>query len=293
MQPSDVQVDLGDPDAVIAVLDAAAEAGLAADHRRGSVAALPACGHLVITGDLHDHSRNLRAALKLADLGAGPDRYLVLHELIHGPDLVNGLDLSIRTLVRVAAIKAAFPEQVLLLLSNHELAQRNGEDILKGGVSVVRRFEEGVGFVYGRRADAVLEAMGRYVASLLLAVRCANGLFIAHSLPAPSDLAAFDPGVIDRALTEADLRDGGSASMLVWGRRHDDAVTEALAAAWAVDLFVVGHQPVMSGFETVGSRMLVIASDDGHGVAVPVDLSARYSLESLCDRVRRLAGVVP
>lgn len=204
---------------------------------------------------------------------------------------MNGYDLSIRILARVAALKAAFPEQVMLLLSNHELAQRNGEGILKQGASVVQQFEEGVGFLYHRFADDVMAAVGKYVESLLLGVRCANGVFVAHSLPAPRKLDAFDASVIDRVPTEEDLAEGGSAHLMVWGRRQTDALADQLAEAWGVEQFVLGHQPVEMGFETMGRRILIVGSDDGHGVGLPIDLSRTYDQDALCQAIVPLNAV--
>ncbi len=284
-------VDLRDPDAVIAALCGAAKACLNDPKRIGSVTQLPQAGQLIITGDLHDHSLNLMRAIKLARLDASPDHHLILHEVIHGPNLVNGYDLSVRTLIRIAALKVAHPEQVHLLLSNHELAQRNDEGILKDGASVVKQFEEGVGFLFHSRADDVLEAVNAYVEAMLLGVRCANGLFIAHSLPAPRKLVRFDITVIERTPTDADLADGGPAHLMVWGRRHNDTLADALADAWNVDLFVLGHQPVEMGHDTMGSRILIIASDDDHGVALPIDLAQHYDLDTLCEAVHPLAAV--
>ncbi len=289
--PAETPLDLRDPDVVIATLRGAAAASLSDPSRRGAVTQLPAAGRLVITGDLHDNSLNLQRALRLADLEAGDDRHIILHEVIHGPDLVNGYDLSIRTLIRIAALKVARPMQVHLLQSNHELAQRNDEGILKDGASVVKQFEEGVGFLYHARADDVMAAVSAYVEALLLGVRCDNGLFIAHSLPGPRKLDAFDPTVIDRVPSDADLSDGGSAHLMVWGRHHTQELAETLAAAWGVELFVLGHQPVDMGYDTIGSRILIINSDDGHGVALTVDLAKQYDLDSLCEIILPLAAV--
>lgn len=289
--PTPIDLDLQDAQAVIAALRAAAEASRNAKHRKGAIAELPDHGRLVITGDLHDHGHNLQRSLKLADLAADKENHLILHELIHGPDLVNGYDLSIRTLARVAAAKAAYPEQVLLLQSNHELAQLNNEGILKDGHSVVQQFEEGVGFLYHPHADEVMDAVADYVRALLVGVRCANGLFIAHSLPSSRKLEQFDPSLVDRDLTDEDLRDGGSAHLMVWGRKHTDELADTLAEAWGVELFILGHQPVDMGYDTVGSRILLVNSDTNHGVALPVDLSQRYTLDALCDRIIPLAAV--
>ena len=267
--------------------------------RRGASIHLPAEGHLLATGDLHDNALNFRRILKLADLDyespasakdPGP-RYLVLHEVIHGPDRVNGLDLSIRMLTRCAELKVRYAERLLVLQSNHELAQLRSETITKEGVSVVEAFDEGIDFLYAGKAELVRAAANDYIRSLPLAIRCANGVMISHSLPSPRRIEAFDPAVLERDLTDEDLDLHGSAYEMVWGRYQTEKVCRELAEAWGVNVFIVGHQPVEMGYEPVAHNTLIIASDHGHGVAVAVDLSQTYTRAQLIHRIRLLAGV--
>lgn len=261
--------------------------------RRGSTIELPETGRLVMTGDLHDHDDNLRRILRLADLEAGPHHHVVLHEVIHASDrpAVATADFSIQMLLRVAELKLRYPSQVHVLLSNHELAQVRDEAILKGGASVVAAFNEGIDGLFEDGADAVREALRRYVYALPLAVRLPYGILCTHSLPSPRRLEAFDPGVLDRAPTEQDLAKDGSAYDLVWGRRHTQAVADELGMAWDVDLFVMGHQPAEMGHLIEGDTMIVLASDHNHGVALPIDLARPYRLFDLVQQIKPLAAV--
>ena len=70
---------------------------------------LPAQGHLVISGDLHDHIVHLEKIRQLADLGSSPNRHVLLQELIHGPTLTHGCDVSYRMLGKVAQDILAHP----------------------------------------------------------------------------------------------------------------------------------------------------------------------------------------
>ena len=286
-------LDLGDAGVVADLFEQAAEANLTTAGRTGAVVDLPDRGRLLMTGDLHDHTPNLPRILKLARLHKAPDRYLILHEVIHGPGRINGRDLSVRTLARIAALKLAYPDQVLVLQSNHELAQLNGEGILKGGVSVVEAFEEGLAFLFADGADAVRDAMNRYLGSLLLAVRCANGVFCSHSLPSPRKIERFDPSVIDRMPTPEDVASGGSAYDMVWGRHHTQKVADDLGAAWGSRLFLMGHQPAEMGCEAQGDTMLILASDHERGVALPIHLGRDYTRDELEEEAVLLAGVTP
>lgn len=245
-----------------------------------------------MTGDLHHHALNLERVVQLAALDEDPDHHLVLHEAVHGPDMTGGRDLSIRTLARVAAAKAAYPHQVHLLQSNHELAQLLGEGIMKTSLNVVEAFDAGLVYLYADAAEAVHEALQDYILSLLLAVRCANGVFCSHSLPSPPQMKRFDPTVIDRTPTEADLRRGGSAHMMVWGRHHTDEQAARLKEIWGVDLFLTGHQPADMGYELEGESVMILASDHAHGMALPINLTVPCTMHQLEQQLVPLAGIV-
>jgi len=283
--------DLRDPQAVADLFTRAAQAHLQTPGRSGAVIDLPDTGTLWMTGDLHDNVLNYRRLLKLARLDAHPDHRLILHEVVHGPDLVNGLDLSVRMLAQVAALKCQYPDRVFVLQSNHELAQLRNEGILKEGRDTIESFDEGIEFLYAGKADAVREAMNDYIRSLPLAVRCANGVFCSHSLPSNSKMRHFDPGVIDRVPTESDLSEKGDVYHMVWGRNHKQPTADALAKAWDCKQFLLGHQPADMGFEPQGDTMLILASNHNHGVALPIDLSRAYDQEQLIEAIVPLASV--
>ncbi|MEO0514325.1 MAG: hypothetical protein AAF086_03410 [Planctomycetota bacterium] len=297
--------DLRDSHHVIALFRGAAEAFRDCPLRRGSTVHLPGHGHLTATGDLHDHGLNFQRLLKFSKLGppeASPedppeatngqgDGHLILHEVIHGPDQINGMDLSVRMLARCADLKLRHPGHFHSLLSNHELAQLRNEGITKDGVSVCDIFNLGIDYLYGDDADEVRDALNEYILSLPLAVKCANGVMVSHSLPAPRRIEAFDKTILDRELTEEDRAPHGSAYDMVWGRHQNRKITEELAEAWDVNVFVVGHQPAEMGTEPVADNTLILASDHNHGVALPIDLSTTPTRDQLLDAAIPLAGV--
>ncbi|MEM1098384.1 MAG: hypothetical protein AAGH92_06295 [Planctomycetota bacterium] len=284
-------LDLADAASVAAYLYRCAELCLNQPERRGASIFLGDTGRLVVTGDLHDNGPNLQRIVHLAELDAGPDRHVILHEVIHGENLLHDADLSIRTLARVAELKVKYPSQVHLLQSNHELAQRLGESILKDGVSSVDAFNEGLNYLYNEHADDVADAVNAYVDALSLCVRCENGVFIAHSLPAPRRIDAFDKTVIDRVPTEEDLGLKGSAYDMVWGRYHNRKITNELAEAWGAKAFLLGHQPAEMGFEELADNAIILASDHGHGQACVIDLAESYTRDQLVERMVPLNSV--
>ena len=290
--PPGAGLDLQDPLVIADLFERASEANLDSRRREGATVHLPGRQKVLMTGDLHDHGLNLQRILKLADLYASDKHNLVLHEIIHGPGFVNGRDLSVRTLARVAALKLQYPEQVHLLQANHELAQLGGEGISKDGLNVVKAFDDGIDFLYDDQAETVREAMLKFIRSLLLAVRLANGIFCSHSVPSPRALDGFDFSVLYRVPTDEDLAPRGSAYKMVWGRNHTPESAEILSEHWEADLFVMGHQPADMGYVIETLTMLVLASDHSHGMVLPLNSSGRYDMDRLIEAMVPLASVV-
>lgn len=285
-------LDLADPDVVADLLRQTARLLREDPKRKGASVHLPEAGKLLATGDLHDNAPALHRVVKRARLDRSSDHHLVLHELIHGPSRLNGMDLSIRTLAQACVVKLAYPQQVHLLLSNHELAQRRQEHVFKEGSSDVDAFNDGLAHLFGEEeAEEVHAAFDEYVDALPLAVRCANGVMVAHSLPAPRKIEAFDPGVIDRELEAEDYEPDGSATLMVWGRHQNKKLAGELAEAWGVGVFILGHQPPEMGWEDVAHNILIITSEHGHGVCVPIDLAEKYDRDALIDHVLPINGI--
>lgn len=278
---------------VVKIFQDAAKANRDSTLRKGSTAHLPEKGNLLMTGDLHDNAVNLARIVHLAKLDDSTDNHVVLHEIVHGENKIDGRDMSVRLLAKVAALKVAYPDQVHVMLGNHELAQLAGEGILKGGESVVELFDDGLDFLYADDAEKVRQAMNAFIRSMLLAVRCPNDILCSHSLPSPRQLDRFDPDVLNRDLTDEDLEYRGSAYDMVWGRNHTQQLADDLADDWNVRLFVMGHQPADMGYEIQGDTMLILNSDDNHGMAMTINLSHRYeTIDDLIGELIPLASVM-
>jgi len=267
-------IDLRDGGAVCELLERAAMLLRETPGRRGSTVHLDDRGTLVVTGDLHDNPIHLMKIRRYARLGDGPDRHLVLQELIHGDRLVNGLDLSYRVIAKVAELVTRFPGQVHPLLANHELSQMLGIGVSKGAGDSTRLFNDGLDFVFGDDAEAVAAALAEFFAAMPLALRTRHGVFCAHSIPSPETMPRFDPAVLDRPLVEADYRSpAGSAYLMVWGRGQKAEAIEAFAGRLGVELFCLGHARSDDGAHVVSPRMVVLNSDHERGRIAAIDLA--------------------
>lgn len=243
----------------------------ASPWRAGCCERLPRRGTLLATGDLHDYPGHLEAILMLADLDAGPDRHVTLHELIHGESLVNRMDLSYRMLLRAADLVRAYPGQVHPLLANHEIAQCFRMRVSKGAGDQVELFDDGLDFVFGDEADTVAAAINSFICAMPLALRCDNGTFLAHSVPAD----AFDATALDRELSDADYAARtGIAWRFTWGRVHAPAHIDAVRAALGAQLLVLGHVKADMGAASPAPGVLVLNSDHERGAVVPIDLAS-------------------
>jgi len=259
--------------------------------RRGSLLTFGSAGQLVMTGDMHGHLRNFEKLQRFCNLEHSPGRMVILHELIHAePEAPGAPDFSIDLLVRAAAWKCEFPDNVFFLQSNHELSQLRGHEITKGGRCVLADFERGVRERYGAEARQVLNAVNEYIAALPLAARLANGVFLSHSLPDAIDIDSFDLTIFERHPTMADLEPGGSAYSLVWGRFQSPELIEDFAARVGAELLIAGHTPQEMGYARIG-RLFILASDHAHGVFLPIDLHRRYTADELERAIRKFVSV--
>lgn len=292
------QLSLSDAAGVIELFRAGAAACRDAPCRRGAIDLIRAPGHLIATGDLHDHPHHFKRLVEMAHLGTDRARHLTLHEIIHPPNLFNGVDYSYRALARVASLKAEFPEHVHVLLGNHELSQAFGASIIKDGVKVVEAFNAGLEETFHTDAAAVLDSIKEFVLAMPLALRVechrpdgSRGIDIlcSHSLPGLAMMARFDPGVLGRALTAEDYQPRtGAAHIMVWGRGYDAEQLEDLVERWGVNLFILGHEKAPDGVALVPPNAVVLNSDHDRGVCLEIDLSNPPTALESVQRVTRL-----
>ena len=251
-------------DAVLECYRQAARANQQTPGRQGNVVVLgPELGDdCLVSGDLHGHTANFEAILRLADLDAHPRRHLVLQEVCHGgPTFPGGGCRSFELLERVAELKVRYPGQVHFLLSNHELAELTDYPILKAKRMLNLAFRMGLQETYGEDADRVREAYCEFIRTCPLAVRLEGGVFACrqrtrnNSTAAHSTAPVFDhpyqPGRSAGAMAT-------SFSALVWGRDHRPDNAHAFAAVVGATVLIHGHEPCPQGLLVPNDTQIIL-----------------------------------
>jgi hypothetical protein len=280
------------PQTTIDLLNRGIRANQTDRFRRANLICLPAAGSLVIGGDLHGHRRNFERLITRAQLAGHPERHLVLQEIIHGgPEDGAGGCLSYQLLLDAVRYKLSFPDQVHLVLGNHDTAMINSSEVMKNGKEMNRAMSLALERQFGPAGPDVRLAIRQFLVSQPLAVRCSNRVWISHSLPNDRCVDQFDPGVFERDLRLGDCEKPGSAYLLTWGRHHSQAALDRLAKLLDVDLFVLGHQPQQHGWSRAGDNLLILASDHDHGCLLQIDLSKTYQAADLVSSVVPLASI--
>jgi hypothetical protein len=270
--------------------------GIAANQtdrfRRGNVVALPAQGSLVIGGDIHGHRRNFERLVAYADLANHPERHIILQEIIHGgPEDDTGGCLSYQLLFEAVRYKLSYPDRVHFVMGNHDTACISSSDVMKNGKEMNRAMNSALDREFDRASSNVKLAIKQFLFSQPLAIRCANRIWISHSLPADRFVDTFDAEVFGRELQLADCEKPGPAYLLTWGRRHSQEALDRLAERLDTDVFVLGHQAQTHGWCQAGDNLIILACDHNHGCLVEVDLTRPWTASELANHIVPLASI--
>jgi hypothetical protein len=251
---------LPDPEKLLTLLRQATMLSRATPGRIGRLVELAGATDVLVAGDLHGHIGNFQQVLKVADLGTHPKRHLVMQELIHGPFRYgDGADKSHQAVDLWAALKCQFPDRVHYLPGNHEMAQWTNRAIAKNEYDLNAGFLDGVRSAYGAKAVEIYAAYLDLFRALPLAVRTPNRVFLSHSLPPATALAKFDaPRLRSADYSDDDLRPGGAAYSLVWGRDTSVANAAEFLKKVDADLLITGHVPCDKGFSVPNDRQVIL-----------------------------------
>lgn len=268
------------------------EAHHADNYRRANMVHLPADGSLILTGDLHGHRRNFEKIVSFADLSNHPERHILFQEIIHGgPADDHGGCLSYRLVYDVVRYKLEYPDNVHVIMGNHDTAYINNSEVMKDGREMNRAVHTAMAREYQEAVADVELATKQLLFSQPLALRCENRIWASHSLPADRLVEKFDLTILDRELRVNDIVRPGSAYLLTWGRRHSQPMLDRMAELLDCDIFVLGHQPQEQGWRRAGENLIILDSSHNHGCLLPIDLAQSYTVEQLMESIVLLASV--
>jgi Calcineurin-like phosphoesterase len=279
-----------DPQKILATIRRATNLFRTTPGRKGGLITLGnTVEEVMVVGDLHGNIPAFRQVLQAAELAKNPGRHLVLQELIHGnkfyPDEKG--DKSHQLVDVVAALKCQFPDRVHLILGNHELSELTGRAIAKGGVALNALFRQGVEFAYASMANDIYEAYRKLFATLPLAVRTPNRIFLCHTIPDPLDLENFDVAVFDAdQWSDQSMARHGAVYAITWGRSTEPETIDRFAELVDADLFITGHQPCDEGFRQANHRQIIIDGTDPYPAYCLFSAREPATIDSLVKCVR-------
>ncbi len=277
---------------MIELLEKGIDLNYSSKYRKGNVIHLPATGTVVISGDLHGHRRNFERIVSFADLESNPDTCVIFQEILHGgmEDELGGC-LSFKLFFEILEFQQAHPGQVHLVMGNHDTAIISDSDVMKGGKEMNQALKAAMKRCFPDEYPPIMLKLKAYLLSQPVAVRCANRVWVSHSLPANRFVDDFDMGIFDKAMGIEDAARDEPLYQLTWGRRHSQETLDKLAGKLDVGLFVLGHQPQEQGWSQAGTNLIILASDHNHGCLLPVDSGKSYSIEELVNSVVPLASI--
>lgn len=280
------------PQTIIDLLNKAGQACNTDRFRRANLIHLPAEGNLIITGDIHGHRRNFERIVTFSDLANNPDRHVVLQEIIHGgPQDSEGGCLSYKLLFDVARYKFNFPDQVHIIMGNHDTTFINDSQVMKNGKEMNQPMNLALDREFPQASADIKLAIRQFLLSQPLAVRCDNRIWLSHSLPGNLYVKKFDKQILHRPLEISDCEKPGSSYLLTWGRRHSQDTLDKMAELFDVDTFILGHQPQPQGWSRAGNNLIILASNHNHGCLLPINLTESYTIEQLIDSIVPLTSI--
>ena len=270
------------PQQTINLCHDAAAVNLSTKFRRGNIIQLPDTGRLIVTGDLHGHRKNLEKIIALADLENNPDTHIIFQEILHGgkQDEYGGC-ISFMLLFDILKMQLRFPDQVHLIMGNHDTAFITNSEVMKGGKEMNEPFNRAIKHCFKEECESVKSALKQYLLSQPLAVKTVNKLWISHSLPANRFADDFDMSIFERKIEMEDLKRPKPVYTLTWGRSHSKETLTKLAEKFEASAFILGHQPAENGFRVEFPNTIIITTEHNHGCLLSLDMSKSYTIEEL------------
>ncbi len=278
---------------VVSLFEEGAEALRKDKYRKGDVIELPPQGDLILTGDIHGNLDNYEEVVARAALDKNPQRHLVIHELIH--DFCNrGKDFSYEILQEAAELKIAFPDQLHIILGNHELAEYEDMPIKKDGRVIPLVFSESRMKALGSTGADIRAAAKKFISSMPVAVRTQANVWFSHSTSSKA-MNKFSLGLLEKATGAGTVSAKGDAVVkmevvkdLVWSRDHTPVIAAAFSQKVGCDVLVVGHEFAVDGLLVPNTRHIILDCTRENACILYLKLDKKYSHRQMVEQVQYL-----
>ncbi|MGE4158807.1 MAG: metallophosphoesterase [Planctomycetota bacterium] len=283
-------------DKYIDLFEEAAEANLKDIHRNGDLLILPKTGDTIISGDIHGNLENYDRIVQVAALDTHPERHLIVHELIHNIYRSAMMpDNSWEILIDLAELKCEYPNNVHIVIGNHELSEIQGKGIMKNGQKIPLIFgDDSDNKKFGKKVSEIKAAVLRFMRTQLVGVRHRGGVWMSHSIPAKRihefSLSLFERGgskVATLAKSQEQFKEH-IIEDLTWGRDYSDAIVSTFKEKVQARCIVVGHEPCDKGFGRPHKDVVILDSKDEHAVFLYLKNDKAYTSDEVMKSVRHL-----
>lgn len=260
---------------------------------------LPATGHLLVSTDLHGNLRDWRALRAVFESSPPDTRWLVLGDLVHGPDeqtarltpRLYGFEDDSPTLIdELFSVKERYGARVHFVLGNHDAGHVGFRHTAKFHTDEVEYLES-------RLSPAQHERAQQLFSNALLAVAAPCGLLFTHGSPgdALTSLALLDGELPPGPGNEARIVAIGE-TLWCYGQRAEvtQRLLERLSAetGHALRVVVHGHDRDEAGWFTEGGNQaqpVIFGAPDANKKYLFIDLSKRIeSADALAESLRSL-----
>ncbi|MEK7487521.1 MAG: metallophosphoesterase [Planctomycetota bacterium] len=264
----------------------ATEANFADKYRNGNLIELPREGDLIIAGDIHGNRENYDMIVASAKLKENPKRHLIIQEVVHRYEL--GADTSYDILLDLAKLKIQFPDQLHIILGNHELAEYQKKEIYKGGICLNILFDSIMQKHYKEFKDAVRKEVDGFIRSIPLASRTPFKTFMVHSTPNREYMGAVDYSLFLNNYKEKDIEEFGKVDRILWGRCYDQDLADEFCKKVDAEVLICGHRACSTGFTVPNKTHIILDCKDPFACVIYMKLDRHYTHEELVKLIKPL-----
>lgn len=247
-------------------------------YRNGDLIELPADGDVVVMGDLHGNLDNFNKVITALDLDSRPSRHLIIQEPTHTYEATE--DRSFLLHEQIVIAKSKFPDQLHIILGNHELSELTGREILKGGICYNILFREAMKQEYGGNFDTIRELLHDFIKTMPLACLAPNKIFISHSTPEKKYIPHYSLKFFRKGSGDP-KKDRMLVEKLVWGRDLSQQAADAFADQVHCEILVVGHTACKRGYQVPNTRHIVLDSKGLYASTLHFRLNRRYTHQDM------------